>query len=169
MKNVALRRAGVVYDPCVMRTTGRPGRLLLLLPKTRQIYTLFRENDLFVDLRQDFRVFEKVVFLDKQSSVPVETALNASGYNELLSCHPKYRQLIAISSQPETAQPLTSSPTLIGFPPQPGNNTRSPGCTETEATTPSLFGAPGPTAMTVASGKGEEVADEGRKIPVEVF
>lgn len=36
-------------------------------------------------------------------------------------------------------------------------------------TAPSLFGAPGPTAITVASGKGEEVAEEGRKRPVAVF
>lgn len=34
---------------------------------------------------------------------------------------------------------------------------------------PSLLGAPGPTAITVASGSGELVADEGRNIPEAVF
>lgn len=34
---------------------------------------------------------------------------------------------------------------------------------------PTLPGAPGPTAITVASGRGFEVADEGRKIPVAVL
>jgi hypothetical protein len=34
---------------------------------------------------------------------------------------------------------------------------------------PSLFGAPGPTAMTVASGSGFDVAEAGRKIPLAVF
>lgn len=28
-----------------------------------------------------------------------------------------------------------------------------------------MFGAPGPVAMTLASGRGDEVADEGRKRP----
>ena len=64
---------------------------------------------------------------------------------------------------------VTSSPTLIGLPPHPGNRTLSPTFTDTACTTPSLLGAPGPTAMTVASGSGEAVADEGRKIPVAVF
>lgn len=63
----------------------------------------------------------------------------------------------------------TSSPSLMGLPPQPGSKTLSPTLTETGVTTPSLLVAPGPTAMTVASGRGEEVADEGRKIPVAVF
>jgi hypothetical protein len=64
---------------------------------------------------------------------------------------------------------LTSSPTLIGDPPHPGNKTLSPTFTDTACKTPSLFGAPGPTAMTVASGSGDEVAEEGRKRPVAVF
>ncbi len=34
---------------------------------------------------------------------------------------------------------------------------------------PTLLGAPGPTEMTVASGSGLLVADEGRKMPVAVF
>ena len=94
---------------------------------------------LLVDLSQDFLVLEKVVFLSISS---------------LTWCY------IAA---------LTSSPTLIGDPPHPGNKTLSPTFTETACKTPSLFGAPGPTAMTVASGSGEAVADEGRKIPVAVF
>ena len=64
---------------------------------------------------------------------------------------------------------LTSSPTLIELPPQPGSRTRSPTLTLTGVTTPSLLGAPGPTAMTVASGRGFAVAEEGRKMPVAVF
>ena len=63
----------------------------------------------------------------------------------------------------------TSSPTLIGLPPQPGSKTRSPMATLTGTTWPSLLAAPGPTAMTVASGKGDAVADEGRKMPLVVF
>ena len=63
----------------------------------------------------------------------------------------------------------TSSPILIELPPQPGSKTLSPALTETGITAPSLFGAPGPTAMTVASGSGEEVAEVGRKMPVAVF
>lgn len=34
---------------------------------------------------------------------------------------------------------------------------------------PLVFGAPGPTATTVASGRGEEVEVEGRKMPEAVF
>jgi len=63
----------------------------------------------------------------------------------------------------------TSSPTLIELPPHPGNSTRSPALTLVGTTLPSLFGAPGPTAITVASGNGELVEDEGRKIPDAVF
>jgi hypothetical protein len=36
-------------------------------------------------------------------------------------------------------------------------------------TLPSLFGAPGPTAITVASGSGEVVDDDGKKMPEAVF
>lgn len=64
---------------------------------------------------------------------------------------------------------LTSSPTLIGFPPHPGRRTRSPGFTDVGTTLPSLSGAPGPTAITVASGNGVLVVDDGRKMPVAVF
>ena len=55
------------------------------------------------------------------------------------------------------------------LPPQPGKRTRSPALTEVGMIVPSLFGAPGPTAMTVASGRGLLVADVGRKIPDAVF
>ena len=58
---------------------------------------------------------------------------------------------------------------MIGLPPQPGRSTRSPGFTAVGTTFPSLSGAPGPTAMTVASGRGLDVEDEGKKIPVAVF
>ena len=64
---------------------------------------------------------------------------------------------------------LTSSPTLMGLPPQPGRRTRSPAFTAGATTLPSLLGAPGPTAMTVASGSGLLVADVGRKMPLAVF
>jgi len=63
----------------------------------------------------------------------------------------------------------TSSPTLIALPPQPGNRTLSPALTDVGIMRPSLFGAPGPTAITVASGSGLDVAEVGRNIPVAVF
>ena len=78
------------------------------------------------------------------------------------------RKMWVICSNP-IHKPLTSSPTLIGFPPQPGNKTRSPAWTETGVIAPSLLSTPGPTAITVASGKGEDVAEEGRNKPVAVF
>ena len=58
---------------------------------------------------------------------------------------------------------------MIEFPPQPGNNTLSPGFTLIGNTLPSFVVAPGPTAMTVASGRGPFVDEEGKKIPVAVF
>ena len=70
---------------------------------------------------------------------------------------------------PREKEGRTSSPSLIALPPQPGNNTLSPVLTDVGTTCPSLFGAPGPTAITVASGSGLDVADVGRKIPVAVF
>ena len=63
----------------------------------------------------------------------------------------------------------TSSPTLIELPPHPGNKTRSPAFTSGGTILPSLLGAPGPTEMTIASGRGLVVADVGKKIPVAVF
>lgn len=65
--------------------------------------------------------------------------------------------------------PRTSSPNLMLLPPQPGKRTLSPAWTVVATILPSLFGAPGPTAMTVASGSGEEVAEVGRNMPVAVF
>lgn len=64
---------------------------------------------------------------------------------------------------------LASSPTFIELPPQPGSKTRSPALTFGGTTLPSLSWAPGPTAMTVASGRGLLVADVGKKIPDAVF
>jgi hypothetical protein len=63
----------------------------------------------------------------------------------------------------------TSSPTLIALPPQPGRSTRSPDCTDMGTILPSLSVAPGPTAMTVASGSGVFVLDVGRNRPDVVF
>lgn len=63
----------------------------------------------------------------------------------------------------------SSSPTLIELPPQLGRSTLSPDLTEVGTIFPSLSGAPGPVAMTLASGRGEEAAEEGRKIPEEVL
>jgi hypothetical protein len=57
----------------------------------------------------------------------------------------------------------------MAFPPQPGKSTRSPACTDMETIFPSLSVAPGPTAMTVASGNGVFVDDVGRNRPDEVF
>lgn len=64
---------------------------------------------------------------------------------------------------------LTSSPTFIELPPHPGSNTRSPAFTAVGTMSPFLLGAPGPTAMTVASGRGLFVTEVGRKMPVAVF
>lgn len=55
------------------------------------------------------------------------------------------------------------------LPPHPGKRTLSPALTLTGTTSPDLLGAPGPTATTVASGRGVDVADVGRKRPVAVF
>jgi hypothetical protein len=99
----------------------------------------FRRFSLLVDLGQDLLVLEQVVFLMISSILTI------------------------------FIKRLTSSPTLIGDPPHPGNKTLSPTFTDTACKTPSLFGAPGPTAMTVASGSGDEVAEEGRNRPVAVF
>lgn len=63
----------------------------------------------------------------------------------------------------------SSSPTLIWLPPHDGSSTLSPGFTLVGTTWPSLLGAPGPAAMTEASGMGVELDDEGRKMPVAVL
>lgn len=78
---------------------------------------------------------------------------------------PVSQQRVAINEEVK----LTSSPTLIGLPPQPGSKTRSPALTDVGTSLPSLSRAPGPTAMTVASGRGLFVADVGKKMPVAVF
>jgi len=64
--------------------------------------------------------------------------------------------------RPEEEILRTSSPTLIGFPPQPGKSTLSPALTDGDTTFPALSRAPGPTAITVASGSGVDVDDEGK-------
>lgn len=119
--------------------------------------TRFNSNDLFydlpsrhppatllLDLREDLGVAEEVVLL--------------YAYNSSVHICPEREEGM-----------LTSSPTLIAFPPQPGSSTRSPGFTFVGMILPSLSGAPGPTAMTVASGSGFVVEEDGRKIPVVVF
>ena len=101
---------------------------------------------LLLDLREDLRVAEEEVLLH-----------NTSHINLL---------------RPDEGSPdmqRTSSPTLIELPPQPGRRTRSPAFTFVGTTLPSLSGAPGPVAMTVASGSGLLVADAGRKTPDAVF
>lgn len=117
----------------------------------------------FVDLREDLRVLEHVVFLTiaRQHSKRVYKS----------ACH-----LVTITREREEPQielvepELTSSPTLMLLPPQPGNKTLSPAFTLTGTTSPVLGeGAPGPTAMTVASGMVDEVEDEGMKRPEAVF
>mgnify|MGYP001571587066 CR=1 FL=1 len=79
----------------------------------------------------------------------------------------------AISSEPDPARERerrgTSSPTLTPTPPKPGMTTLSPALTETGTTTPSRFGAPGPTASTRASGGGCALPAEGRNRPDAVF
>lgn|SRR6266702_1132957 len=101
---------------------------------------------LLLNLRQNVRVLEQEVLLKKNNQ-------------QCISSH-------ALKSE---GKRRTSSPTLIELPPQPGSSTRSPALTDVGTTLPSLFGAPGPTAMTVASGRGLDVADVGRKIPFAVF
>jgi len=54
---------------------------------------------------------------------------------------------------------------LIELPPHDGSRTLSPGLTFIGTTLPSFPGAPGPAAITEASGSGDEAEDEGRKMP----
>ena len=82
---------------------------------------------------------------------------------------PKKENHISTPTRSSETRVLTSSPTLIALPPQPGSSTRSPAFTAVGTTLPSLSGAPGPTAITVASGRGFDVAEVGRKIPDAVF
>ena len=96
-------------------------------------------------LRQNLCVLEQVVFLQK------------------------FRVQGEIDTRRQRHRRLTSSPSLIELPPQPGRRTLSPVLTDGGMIFPSLFGAPGPTAITVASGRGDDVADVGRRIPAAVF
>lgn len=99
----------------------------------------------FLDLRQDLGVAEEEVLLHGTTHVSTDSS----------------------AKMQHTAR--TSSPTLIELPPQPGRRTRSPALTLVGTTLPSLSGAPGPVAMTVASGSGLLVADAGRNTPEAVF
>jgi hypothetical protein len=103
---------------------------------------------LLLNLSQNLRILEKEVFLSKKN-------------NQHFQSRRKIRR--------EKKNQRTSSPTLIALPPQPGNKTLSPALTDVGTTRPSLSGAPGPTAITVASGSGLDVAEVGRNIPVAVF
>lgn len=102
---------------------------------------------LLVDLGQNFGISDEKVFLRSKCgpSVLVEQA-------------GRRRQ-----------RELTSSPTLMLLPPQPGRRTLSPGLTLVGTSLPSLSATPGPAAMTLASGRGDCVAAEGRKMPDAVF
>jgi hypothetical protein len=55
------------------------------------------------------------------------------------------------------------------LPPQLGNKTRSPALTLGATSFPFRSGRPGPTAITVASGKVPEVAEVGNNRPEAVF
>ena len=105
---------------------------------------------LLLNLSQNLRILEQKVFLKPINITPKKKT------------PPKKKKTIGGVKR-------TSSPTLIAFPPQPGNNTRSPALTEVGTIRPSLSGAPGPTAITVASGSGLDVAEVGRNIPDAVF
>ena len=102
-----------------------------------------RATTLLLNLGQNLRILKKEVFLQNKT--------------------------INLPAKKTKKTERTSSPTLIALPPQPGNNTRSPALTDVGTTWPSLFGAPGPTAITVASGSGLDVAEVGRNIPDDVF
>lgn len=106
---------------------------------------------LLLDLSQNLSIFEKEVFLK----------INEKGNQSTFQIHEK--------EEKKRENQRTSSPTLIALPPQPGNKTLSPALTDVGTTRPSLSGAPGPTAITVASGSGLDVAEVGRNIPVAVF
>ena len=102
------------------------------------------------------------------SLMVAKISLSLNRWNSCCSARPEASQTTKTLWNVSDAK-LTSSPSFIEFPPQLGNRTRSPIFTDTGCTTPSLSGAPGPMAITVASGSGEEVDEEGRKMPVEVF
>ena len=91
------------------------------------------DSTLLLDLGQNLRVSEEEVFLCQTS---ISNARHDGPY-----------------------MTLASSPSLIEFPPHPGRRTLSPALTAVGTTFPSLSGAPGPTAITVASGSGLDVDD----------
>lgn len=104
----------------------------------------------------------------RENVVRVFTHLSSPRYlSPWIKSIPRTRGQFVLSSKNETQR--TSSPSLIEFPPHPGSSTLSPGLTWVGTILPLLSGAPGPTAITVASGKGLFVAEAGRKIPVAVF
>ena len=141
----------MIADFCVTRkarhtsvvvSPSPPLPLLYLLPTpTRRV----QSKRLLLDLGEDLRVTVEVVLLATSHA-------SATDHVSHLTTHK-----------------LTSSPSLMGLPPQPGRRTRSPAFTLVGTTLPSLSAAPGPTAMTVASGRGWLVVDEGRKMPLAVF
>lgn len=106
------------------------------------------KQNLLLDLGEDLSVFEE---------------------EELLREWKRIGSIFWSFQPPVEIATLTSSPTLMAFPPQPGKRTRSPAFTDMGMILPSLSRAPGPTEMTVASGNGWDVADVGRKMPVAVF
>lgn len=134
--------------------------LLLLVLRTGRSTSVLdsRSRRGFVDLGEDLRVPEEVVFLfhTKMHTMKVSSAFLDSVERERVSSRAFAR--------------LTSSPTLILLPPQPGRRTLSPALTLTGTISPFFGeGAPGPTAMTVASGMVVDVEDEGMKRPDAVF
>src|SRR6266851_5876679 len=108
---------------------------------------------LLLDLSQNLRILEQEVFLTTNQQQPKKFGQSI-----------RVKNTLGAGGEPQNER--TSSPNLMVFPPQPGNNTRSPALTDVGTTRPSLSGAPGPTAITVASGSGLDVAEDGRKIPV---
>jgi len=83
-------------------------------------------SSLFIDLCEDVRVLEEVIFLINPASAHHQSIGRIAGRLSRTTVNRR-----SGSSDPcsvlRAQAPLTSSPTLIGFPPQPGNNTRSPG------------------------------------------
>ena len=116
-------------------------------PTTKAARNRVPRKRLLLDLGKDVRVLVEVVLLRRPISI-LSPSTSLRHHH-----HPK----------------LTSSPTLIEFPPQPGSRTRSPAFTCVGTILPSFVGAPGPTAITVASGRGVVVAEEGMKMPEAAF
>ena len=135
----------------------------------------------FVDLGEDLRVLEHVVFLQSKTGSETregrgrERCISHKLSSGAKAPHNRTKEeerheTLSLSLSSRLYGRLTSSPTLILLPPHPGNNTLSPSFTETGTTSPVLDeGAPGPTAMTVASGMVVVVEEEGMKRPEAVF